>query len=105
MYFSSVFYKFSLKPRSIFCGIHPVSPVSPLVSRPGRQAAGAAGFAADNAAYKAAPQNYAGSVSDAAEVVRVAITGSPNSPDLCTIMGILGRERSLARITKAAASL
>ena len=70
-----------------------------------KQAAGAAGFAADNAAYKAAPQNYAGSVSDAAEVVRVAITGSPNSPDLCTIMGILGRERSLARLSEAAASL
>ena len=67
--------------------------------------AGAAGFAADNAAYKAAPQNYAGSVSDAAEVVRVAITGSPNSPDLCTIMGILGRERSLARLSEAAARL
>lgn len=66
-----------------------------------KQAAGAAGFASDNASYKAAPQNFVGSVSDAAEVVRVAITGSPNSPDLCTIMHILGRERSLARIQRA----
>lgn len=68
-------------------------------------AAGSAGFAADNAAYKAAPQNYEGNVSDAAEIVRIAIAGSPNSPDLCTIMHILGRERSLARIQRAIASL
>ncbi len=66
-----------------------------------KQAAAAAGFAAENAEYKANPQNYKGNVSDAAEIVRIAITGSPNSPDLCTVMGILGRERSLARLSAA----
>ena len=44
---------------------------------------------------------FKGSVSDAAEIVRIAITGSPNSPDLCTVMGILGKERSLARLAAA----
>ncbi len=66
-----------------------------------KQAAAKAGFAAENAEYKANPLAYKGNVSDAAEIVRIAITGSPNSPDLCTVMGILGRERSLARIAAA----
>ena len=66
-----------------------------------KQAAAKAGFAAENAEYKANPSAYKGNVSDAAEIVRIAITGSPNSPDLCTVMGILGRERSLARIAAA----
>ena len=66
-----------------------------------KQAAAQAGFASDNAEYKAAPENFKGSVSDAAEVVRIAITGSPNSPDLCTVMDILGKERSLKRLAAA----
>ncbi len=63
--------------------------------------AASAGFAAENSEYKAHPEAYKGSVSDAAEVLRIAVTGSPNSPDLCTIMGILGKERSLARLKAA----
>ena len=66
-----------------------------------KAAAAAAGFASENAEYKANPAAYKGNVSDAAEIVRIAITGSPNSPDLCTVMKILGRERSLARISAA----
>ena len=50
--------------------------------------------------YKAHPENYKGNVSDVAEILRIAVTGSANSPDLCTIMGILGRERSLVRLEK-----
>lgn len=60
-----------------------------------------AGFAAETSEYKAHPENYKGSVSDAAEILRVAITGSPNSPDLCTIMKILGQSRSKERLKKA----
>lgn len=66
-----------------------------------KKAASAAGFASETSEYKANPQNYIGSVSDAAEIVRIAVTGSPNSPDLCTIMAILGKERSLARLKAA----
>ncbi|MDE5729415.1 MAG: glutamate--tRNA ligase, partial [Clostridia bacterium] len=58
------------------------------------------GFAAETSEYKANPEKFKGNVSDAAEILRVAITGSPNSPDLCTIMGILGKERSLMRLNK-----
>ncbi len=63
-----------------------------------KEVAAKAGFAAEMSDYKAHPENYAGSVSDAAEIIRIAVTGSPNSPDLCTIMKILGKQRSLARL-------
>lgn len=59
------------------------------------------GFASETSEYKQNPEKYKGSISDAAEILRIAITGMPNSPDLCTIMGILGKERSLARLNAA----
>lgn len=58
------------------------------------------GFAAEMSEYKANPEAYKGSVADVAEILRIAVTGMPNSPDLCTIMGILGGQRSLARLEK-----
>lgn len=67
-----------------------------------KAAAASAGFAAEMKEYKENPSAYIGSVADAAGIVRIAITGSPNSPDLCTVMGILGKERSLARLSAAA---
>lgn len=60
------------------------------------------GFAAEMSEYKANPTAFAGNVSDVAEILRVAVTGMPNSPDLCTIMGILGKDRTLARLAAAA---
>ncbi len=63
-----------------------------------KQVAAANGFASENADYKANPEAYKGNVSDCAEILRIAVTGSSNSPDLCTIMKILGKERSLARL-------
>lgn len=59
------------------------------------------GFAAEMSEYKADPSAYKGSVSDVAEILRIAITGMPNSPDLCTIMGILGPERCAKRFDMA----
>ena len=66
-----------------------------------KEVAKANGFAAEMSEYKANPENYKGNVSDVAEILRIAIAGSPNSPDLCTIMGILGKERSLKRLKDA----
>ena len=70
-----------------------------------KEVAATAGFATDNAEYKANPEKYKGNVSDAAEILRIAITGSPNSPDLCTIMGILGKELSSKRLLLAAEAI
>lgn len=63
-----------------------------------KNVAASVGFAAEMSEYKAAPEKYSGNVSDAAEILRYAVTGSANSPDLCTIMKILGKERSLSRL-------
>ncbi len=56
------------------------------------------GFAPEMSMYKADPQAYKGSVADVAEILRIAVCGMPNSPDLCTVMRILGKERSLNRL-------
>lgn len=60
------------------------------------------GFCADMKAYKANPENYKGSVSDVAEILRIAVTGHANTPDLWTIMQILGIERVLKRLAAQA---
>ena len=63
------------------------------------------GFASDMKAYKANPQDYAGSVADVSAFLRVAITGKTNSPDLYTVMQLLGYDRSVARIRAAMETL
>ena len=63
------------------------------------------GFATDMKAYKADPTAYPGNVSDVAEMLRIATTGLANTPDLWTIMQILGEQRTLARLEKAIAKI
>ena len=65
----------------------------------------ASGFATDMKAYKADPTAYPGNVSDVAEMLRIATTGLSNTPDLWTIMQILGADRTVSRLEKAIASL
>ena len=54
---------------------------------------------ADNKAYKLNPEMYAGSVSDAAKFVRIAITGRENSPELYSIMKVLGVDECKLRLS------
>lgn len=56
------------------------------------------GFASDMKAYKANPENFKGSVSDVAEILRITITGASNSPDLWTILHIMGEDKMRERI-------
>jgi len=58
------------------------------------------GFASDMKAYKAAPEQYKGSVADVAEILRILITGSPNSPDLWSILQIMGEEKMRERMNR-----
>ena len=67
--------------------------------------AGAYGFATDMKAYKADPTAFVGNVSDVAEMLRIGATGLTNTPDLWTIMQILGKDRTLARLQKATENL
>ena len=63
------------------------------------------GFASDMKAYKASPDDFKGNVADISMFIRVAVTGKMNAPDLYTVMQILGKERTEARIKAIIASL
>ena len=58
----------------------------------------AVGFTTDMKAYKADPSAFPGTVADISTFVRQAVTGKTNSPDLFTVMQILGYDRTVARI-------
>ena len=61
----------------------------------------AIGFTTDMKAYKLNPQAFPGTVADVSTFLRLAVTGKVNSPDLYTVMQLLGKERTQARIRKA----
>lgn len=51
------------------------------------------GYATDRKKYKKNPEEYKGMVSDVAGAVRAAVTHRANTPDLYTIMHILGKDK------------
>ena len=63
------------------------------------------GFTSDMKAYKADPDAFPGTVADVSGFLRLAVTGKQNSPDLYTVMQILGQERSCQRIRKVLETL
>ncbi len=63
------------------------------------------GYASDMKAYKAAPENFKGSVADVSSFIRLAVTGRLNSPDMYEVMRILGKERSAKRLKALADTL
>ena len=63
------------------------------------------GFTTDMKAYKADPTAFKGTVADVSTFIRQAVTGKTNSPDLYTVMQILGKERTVARIQATIADL
>ncbi len=63
------------------------------------------GYASDMKAYKASPESFKGSVADISMFIRVAVTGKMNSPDLYTVMQIIGKEKTLSRINEMISKL
>ncbi len=63
------------------------------------------GFTTDMKAYKADPTAFPGTVADISTFIRQATTGKTNSPDLYTVMQILGYDRTVARIKAVMESL
>jgi len=59
------------------------------------------GFTPNVKEYKQNPDAYKGHVGDVSTVIRIALTGRTNTPDLHAIMKILGREEVLRRLEKA----
>ena len=63
------------------------------------------GFTTDMKAYKADPTAFPGTVADISAFIRQAVTGKTNSPDLYTVMQILGYGRTVERIKKNISTL
>ena len=63
------------------------------------------GFSANVKAYKQDPTGFKGHVGDVSTVIRVAVTGRVNTPDLYAIMQLLGRQRVLERLQQASERL
>ena len=59
------------------------------------------GFAAETKEFKANPDNFKGHAGDLSTVLRIAVTGRRNTPDLYAIMSLLGEEKVKARLTDA----
>ena len=60
------------------------------------------GFAINNKDYKENPSAYKGSVSDAAEALRIALTGVKQSPNLHEVIEILGQAETKRRLYELA---
>lgn len=58
----------------------------------------ALGFAAETKEYKSNPGAFKGSAGDLSTVLRIAVTGRTNTPDLCSIMQVLGKTECFRRI-------
>ncbi len=63
------------------------------------------GYASDMRAYKDNPEAFRGNVSDISMFIRVAITGKENSPDMYSVMQILGYDRVIKRVNAMIKSL
>ncbi len=63
------------------------------------------GYASDMKAYKANPENYRGNVADISMFLRIAVTGKMNSPDMYSVMQILGSDKIKERILNICTTL
>lgn len=63
------------------------------------------GYAVRPKDYKKNPDAYKGHVGDVSTVIRLAITGRRNSPDVWSIQQILGEEKTVGRVKKYMAEL
>ncbi len=63
------------------------------------------GFTPNVKEYKKSPDSFKGHVGDISTVVRLAVTSRRNTPDLCSIMRLLGKEEALRRIDDTIKSL
>jgi glutamyl-tRNA synthetase len=63
-----------------------------------RRLADALGFAPSQKVYKQDPAAYKGSIREASQVIRILLTGTPNSPDLPEVARALGTDEVLRRV-------
>ena len=66
-----------------------------------KELAGEMGYAKEVKEFKANPDQYKAHVGDVSTVLRVALTGRTNTPDMYEIMQVLGKDRIAKRFEKA----
>ncbi len=66
-----------------------------------KELSGKLGFAKEVKEFKANPEKYKAHVGDVSTVIRVALTGRTNTPDMYEIMKVLGKESIQKRFKKA----
>lgn len=66
-----------------------------------KELSGKLGYAKEVKEYKANPEAYKAHVGDVSTVIRVALTGRTNTPDMCEIMKVLGKESIEKRLKMA----
>ena len=82
-----------------FCAVYDESDDSTAWFDKIKSIADSLGYASDMKAYKQNPSAFRGSVADISSFLRLAVTGRLNAPDLYTVMHLLGRSRTLSRLT------
>ncbi|MFV0413480.1 MAG: glutamate--tRNA ligase [Oscillospiraceae bacterium] len=70
-----------------------------------KQIADEVGFAGNMKDFKQNPEAYGGNVGDVSMVLRLAVTGRAQSPDLCEVMQVMGQAKVQQRLRQAAATL
>ena len=63
------------------------------------------GFTPNVKEYKKTPELFKGHVGDVSTVIRLAVTSRKNTPDLCSIMSLLGQDKVNERISSVIATL
>ena len=63
--------------------------------------AGNCGYAREVKEYKENPDNWPGHVGDVSTAIRVIVTGRRNTPNLCEIMKVLGKDTVIRRLENA----
>ena len=56
------------------------------------------GYAREVKEFKANPDKYEAHVGDVSTLIRIAVTGRTNTPDLYEIMKVLGKDRVIERL-------
>ena len=56
------------------------------------------GFCTNMKEYKAEPEKYVGSIADFSSIVRMAVTNRKNTPDIYSIMQLLGKDITISRM-------
>ena len=63
------------------------------------------GYAASPKEYKQNPEAFKGHVGDISAVIRMAVTGRVNSPDMFAVMSVMGKAKVIGRIERAIEAL